>query len=429
MTILIIILMLAANALFAAYEMALASVSRTKIAVLFQENHSGAQTALFMKDHLEGSLAIAQIGMTLAGAIAAALGGAWAEQSFTPFLQNVWGVHHHVAHILSIACVVLPLSFVTIVFAELVPKTYAIQNKEWVILKLSPFMRVTYTFLSPIVSSTEKIVRFCTSNAPKKTQDPKTAKKAALTDLRTAAAIASSSRLFSQAEEKMVLATAQFCVRTIAEIQVPLDQVYFLYAEDSIADTFLKAHLDMHTRFPVLENPQDKQSIIGYLNFKDIFSSTKTSSAHTSTRSIVRPIIRLESDTLISSALQQLMKAKQHICLVTDEGKITGILTLEDIFEELVGEIEDEYDFSAAYIRPFGDSVVVSSAAKMADVFAALGKTTELPPTVTVAQWVQEKLGHAPTTNEKINADGLLLETRKFRRHKLVEALVTKSEQ
>ena len=186
----------------------------------------------------------------------------------------------------------------------------------------------------------------------------------------------------------------------------------------------------MHTRFPVLENTQYPQSIIGYLNFKDIFSSTKTSgSAHTSTRSIVRPIAKLEDDTLISTALQQLMKTKQHICLVTDEGKITGILTLEDIFEELVGEIEDEYDFSPAYIRPFGESVLVSATAKMTDVCAAVQVTApaNLNPIQTVEQWVSEKLGRTPTKNEKLIADGLILETRKFRRHKLVEALVTKA--
>lgn len=427
MTLLIILLMFAANALLAAYEMALASVSRTKIAVLLQEKHSGAEASLFMKDHLEGSLAVVQIGITLVGAIAAALGGAWAEEFFTPFLQNVCGVQHHLAHILSIACVVLPLSFVTIVFSELVPKTYALKNKEWVILKLSPAMRVIYALLAPLVTVMENIVRFCTRNAPQKNQDPKTAQKAALTDLRTAAAIASSSRLFSQREEKIVLASAQFCVRTIAEIQVPLDHVYFLSANDSIAETFLKAHLDMHTRFPVLENMQDKQSIIGYLNFKDIFSSTKTSSAHTSTRSIVRPIIKLPQDTLISSALEQLMKTKQHICLVTDGTQITGILTLEDIFEELVGEIEDEYDFSAAYIRPFGDSLVVSTSAKMTDVFAALNQSVPpgMNPAWTVGKWVETTLGRAPTKNEKFSANGLLLETRKFRRQHLVEALIT----
>ncbi len=428
MTICIITLMLVVNAVLAAYEMALASISRTKLAVLLQENHAGAQAALFMKDHLEGSLAVVQIGITLAGAVAAALGGAGATDSFTPWLAKA-GITGRAAHAVAIACVVLPLSFATIVFSELVPKTYALKNKEWVILRCSPFMRVVYICLTPVVALMEKLVRFCTRNTPATKQDPKTAKKAALTDLRTAAAIASSSRLFSQSEEKMVLATAQFCVRTIQEIQVPLSQVYFLYADDSIAETFLKAHLDMHTRFPVLEDPQNPQSIMGYLNFKDIFSSTKTSSAHTAARSIVRPIIKLEEDTLISTALQQLMKTKQHICLVTDGDTITGILTLEDIFEELVGEIEDEYDFSAAYIRPFGDSWVVSANAKMTDVFTAMGlPVPPLPPACTLTQWVDNKLGRTPTKNEKFSSDGLLLETRKFRRHKLVEALVTRAE-
>ncbi len=422
--------MLALNAVLAGYEIALASISRTKLSVLFQENHSGAQAALFMKDHLEGSLAVVQIGITLVGAIAAAMGGAGAEEALKPYLATL-GITGPFAHIVSIACVVLPLSFITIVFSELVPKTFAIKNKEWVVLKCSPAMRIIYAVLRPIVTVMENIVRFCTQKAPAKTQDPKTAKKAALADLRTAAAIASSSRLFTQAEEKMVLATAQFCVRTIAEIQVPLRQVYFLNAQDSIADTFLKAHLDMHTRFPVLENPQDPQSIIGYLNFKDIFSSTKTAgSSHTSTRSIVRPIFKLEEDTLISTALQTLMTNKQHICLVTDGDNITGILTLEDIFEELVGEIEDEYDFSLAYVRPFGPAWLASATAKMSDVFAALSLPVpqDLPANITVTQWVDAQLKHTPTKNEKINTNGLILETRKFRRHKLVEALVTKAE-
>ncbi len=429
MTLLIITLMLALNALLAAYEMALASISRTKLSVLAQEDPAAAKTALFMKEHLEGSLAVVQIGITLVSSIAAALGGAGAGASLVPFLE-LYGVPSHLAHVLSIACVVLPLSFVIIVFSELIPKTFALKNKEWVVLQFSPAMYILYKTLAPIVLVMEKLVRLCTQKEVPAPSDPKAEKKAAYADLRTAAAIASSSRLFSKTEEKMVLASAQFCTRTIQEIQVPLDHVYFLTASDSIAETFLKAHLDMHTRFPVLENPQDKQSIIGYLNFKDIFSSTKTSSAHTSTRSIVRPLIKLEQHTLISTALQQLMKTKQHICLVTDENKITGILTLEDIFEELVGEIEDEYDFSSAYIRPFGDSVIVSTTANLADVFMALGMPVPetLPPALMVGKWVEEKLGHLPTTNEKFTADGLLLETRKFRRQRLVEALITRAE-
>ncbi|MBP3513006.1 MAG: DUF21 domain-containing protein [Elusimicrobiaceae bacterium] len=430
MTILIILLMLLLNALLAAYEMALASVSRTKLSILAQEKRSGAEQALYMKDHMEGSLAVVQIGITLVGAVAAAAGGAGADEMFSPVLQKFLGLSKRAADALSVAVVVVPLSFVTIVFAELTPKTFAIKNKEFVVLKFSPVMRVLYSVLSPIVKIMEALVRTFTKKTFTQTPDPKEAQKAAMADLRTAAAIASSSRLFGKAEEKIVLSSAMFCVRKIREIQVPLEQVYMLDADDSIADTFVKAHLDMHTRFPVRAAPDNPQDIIGYLNFKDIFLSTKTSGGTpASARSIVRPILRLEADTIISAALEKMMKNKQHISLVTEGNKITGILTLEDIFEEMVGEIEDEYDFFPAYIRPFGSGVVASASAKMADVLERLDLPlpADLPSGETVQQWVDKKLDHSPTKNEKIRANGILLETRKFRRHKLMEAFICKA--
>ncbi len=429
-TLLIIFIMLAANALLAAYEMALASISRTRLSLLVQSQQAGAEAALYMKDHIEGSLAVVQIGITLVGAIAAAFGGSDAGSRLAPWLRQHLYLSTHFANALAMVCVVFPLSFLTIVFAELTPKTFAIKNKEFVVLHLSPFMRVLYVLLAPIVRVMESIVRTLTRHFSR-TPDPKEIQRVALEDLRTAAAIASSSRLFGKAEEKMVLSSAQFCIRKIREIQVPLEQVYTLNADDSIADTFVKAHLDMHTRFPVRGNPENPQDIIGYLNFKDIFLSTKVAQGGpTTARSIVRPILRLEADTIISAALEKMMKNKQHICLVTEGQEITGILTLEDIFEEMVGEIEDEYDFFPAYIRPFGQALAASAPAKMSDIFERLDLPVpaDVTPTTTVEQWVSQKLGHEPTKNEKIRQSGILLETRKFRRHKMMEVLINKAE-
>lgn len=430
MSIIIIILMLTLNALLAAYEMALASASRTKLSILAQEKRRGAESALYMKDHMEGSLATIQIGITLVGAVAAAVGGAGADEWFAPWLQKTFHLHARLANALAVILVVLPLSFVTIVFAELTPKTFALKNKEWVVLHFSPFMRQLYRTLFPIVRIMEAIVGLLTKKTLRKSSDPKEAQKAAMADLRAAVSIASSSRLFGQAEEKIVLSSAMFCVRKIKEIQVPLDQVYTLYAGDTIADTFVKAHLDMHTRFPVRSDKDDPQSIIGYLNFKDIFAATKTAALGTppTARSILRPIISLDEDTIISAALEKMMKARQHICLVTDDDKITGILTLEDIFEEMVGEIEDEYDFFPAYIRPFGDALVVSATADMAAVFAnlKLEPPADLPPALTVEKWAQLQAGHPLGKSDVITACGLRMAARKFRRHKLMEVLVTK---
>ena len=430
MSIVIIILMLALNALLAAYEMALASASRTKLSILVQEKKRGAESALYMKDHMEGSLATIQIGITLVGAVAAAVGGAGADEWFAPWMQENFHIPLRLANALAVIIVVLPLSFVTIVFAELTPKTFALKNKEWVVLSFSPMMRHLYRILYPIVRVMEAIVNMLTKKTVRKNTDPKAAQKAAMADLRAAVSIASSSRLFGKAEEKIVLSSAMFCVRKIKEIQVPLDQVYMLYAGDSIADTFIKAHLDMHTRFPVCEEKDNPQSIIGYLNFKDIFSATKTAAQGVTptAKSILRPVIRLDEDTIISAALEKMMKGRQHICLVTDDDKITGILTLEDIFEELVGEIEDEYDFFPSYIRPFGDAFVVSATAPMNEVFAKfnLPLPADLPANINAEKWAELKGGKALAPSAEVTADGLRMAARKFRRHKLMEVLVSK---
>lgn len=430
MVLLIIVIMLALNALFAAYEMALASVSKTKLSVLAADKKKGAKSALFMKEHIEGSLAVVQIVITLVGAVAAAAGGAGADEKMSPILQNILPISKSVADALSVILVVLPLSFITIVFAELTPKTFAIKNNEFVVLTFSPIIRVLYTILSPVVAIMEAIVCFLTRKSVKSNDDPNASRTAALEDLRAAASVASSSRLFGKTEEKIVLSSAMFCSRKIGEIQIPLDHVYMLFAEDSIGETFIKAHLDMHTRFPVYEKKEDPQSIIGYLNFKDIFMATKTAPESKATaRSILRPIMRLEADMTISQALEKIMKGRQHICLVCAGGKITGIVTLEDIFEELVGEIEDEYDFFPMYIRTFGNGLVVSSTSKMADVFKALSLSApqDLQADMTMEKWAELRNGAPIVGNGKIKGDGLYVEPRKFRRKKVMEFLVTKA--
>ena len=164
-------------------------------------------------------------------------------------------------------------------------------------------------------------------------------------------------------------------------------------------------------------------------NFKDIFQATKVSAGQpTSARSIVRPIISLSADTLISTALEKLIKTHQHICLVTDKNQITGILTLEDIFEEMVGEIEDEYDFFTAYIRPFGNGVIASAAANMADVYSALNMPVpgQLAK-ISVEKWTEQKLGRPVQKEDKITTDGLCVTPRKFRRHRVMETVITKA--
>ena len=134
----VIAVMLVLNAVFAAYEMALASTSKSRISVLLNEKRKGAVAAAFMKDRMEASLAVVQLGITLVGAVAAAVGGSGVDEAVAPYLQNVWGFSEFAAEFLSLMVLIIPLTIVTIIFAELVPKVLAIKNAERVVLALSP---------------------------------------------------------------------------------------------------------------------------------------------------------------------------------------------------------------------------------------------------------------------------------------------------
>ena len=131
--------MIALNGVFAAYEIALASIGLARLDTLVQERRRGAAAAMRMKQGIEGSLAVVQLGITLVGAIAAATGGAGAEESIEPAMLE-FGFSAAMARFLAVAVIVLPLTVVTIIFGELVPKVFALGNREWVCLRLSPLM-------------------------------------------------------------------------------------------------------------------------------------------------------------------------------------------------------------------------------------------------------------------------------------------------
>jgi putative hemolysin len=136
---LVVALMLVLNAVFAAYEIALASVADGRLQALARDGRRGAATAQAMKRDMERSLAVVQLGITLVGIIAGATSGAGAGENLSPVLQQ-YGLSEGLADFLALVVIVIPLTAITIVVGELVPKLFALKNKEWICLQLSPVM-------------------------------------------------------------------------------------------------------------------------------------------------------------------------------------------------------------------------------------------------------------------------------------------------
>lgn len=424
--------MIAVNSLFAGYEIALASISFSRLQMLVRENRTGARAALYMKENMEGSLATVQLAITLVGAIAAATGGAGAESKIVPLLQESLQVSVGVAEFLGITLVVLPLTIVTIIFGELIPKVFALRNKEWVCLQMSTTMRWFAWSVGPVVwllENTVMTVMRLGGRWQARLDEKMKTEAAELQELRASASLARTARLIGAQEEKIILGAAALSQRPVREIMLPANAINMLDANASAAECLVAAHLDMHTRFPVAERSGDPQSIIGYVNFKDIVAHMRLAPHQPSLRAIVRTITSFREDTPVSTCLEALMREHTHIALVRNSScQVLGMVTLEDMIEELVGEIEDEYDHLPVQGVPSGNGWVVGGGIALNRLreLTKLDLTMDLPPSAArnLNEWVVGHLGRAVHGGEILKRGNVRIVVRKVRRHKVLEAQV-----
>ncbi len=430
----VIMAMIGFNSVFAAYEIALAAVSPARLQLLADENRQGARAAVYMKENVEASLSAIQLGITLFGAVAAATGGAGAEETIAPWFQREMGFTKGMSEFLAVAAVVIPLTAVTIVVGELVPKVFALRNKESVCIALSPTMKWFTFSVWPAVWVFETLVSSITDwgerRFRKATGDTKP-EATELQELRAVANLARTSRLIGPREEGIILGAARLSVRPVRDIMLPAAAISMLDANAPLADALTAAHLDMHTRFPVTTKAGDPQCIIGYANFKDIVAVLRLSPADPSLRGITRSILSFPETDSIAQCLEQLLRVNAHIALIRNPAEaIVGLVTLEDVVEELVGEIGDEYDRLPDHLVPSGASWIAGAGITLGRLrdATALNLTTDpqVVPDETLADWMTRRLGRAPQGGDIISADGVRIAVRKVRRNRLFEAQVSR---
>lgn len=427
----VILLMLAINAVFAAYEMALAAIPKARIEALLYKKKLGAKEALFMKERIEASLAVIQLGITVVGAVAAAVGGAGADDIFVPYFQSAFGLSDGTAEFLALSIIIVPLSAVTIIFGELVPKTFALGNKEKVCLALSPFMKLLSLLFHPAVWILEKTVKVISFRGIEKIKNTSETDDLHIHELKAAASIARTSRLISAREEKILHSVSELSRRAVSSILIPVDQISTIAVGMSLNEALIKAHLDMHTRFPVCGKEDDPQSIVGYVNFKDIVFALRAKPADPTIRGIVRPIKTLSAEANISSALEMLIQSNAHIAIARNaSNRVVGLLTLEDLMEELVGDIHDEYDKLPTFIHAQMNGWIIGSGAPMDLVASTVG--ISMPSAqkdgreMTLSEWCELRKPGPIKPGDVIEHENLAVSVRKLRRNRLWEAFVVK---
>ncbi len=431
----IIFLMLILNAVLAAYEIAIASIPRSKLKVLVDKKRAGAIEAFFMKDQIEGSFAVIQLGITLVGVIAAAIGGAGMGQVVAPYLVEQFKLAPWLAQFISLVVFIIPLSIFTIIFGELVPKTFALRNQTWVCLKLSTIMKTIYVILHPVIILFETIVKMITEKGSQRISQETQSEHQSVLELKALASMARVSRLIGMREEKIVHAAVELSVRDIKDIIIPIEDVSMILKSSTLIQALLRAHMDMHTRFPVVETQADPSSVVGYVNLKDIIYTLHGSSKDKGILAILRPIKTFLYHEKISLVMEKMIQQALHIAMIKDDDeKIIGMVTLEDILEELVGKIPDEYDHLPSYSHACGSGWVIGGGVLLDKVANILNVSIEevtkdtIEYNMTLAQWCKKNCSCMKGA-EPFCVEGITIVPRKFRRKELLEAFVMLKEE
>jgi putative hemolysin len=313
---------------------------------------------------------------------------------------------------------------------------FAQKHKEWVCLKLSPPMKALTMIVYPAVWVLEGSVRTLLSWSERQWTPTMEGHKAEVTEmqeLRAVVALARTSRLIGGQEEKIILGAARLSSRSIAEIMIPIRDIVTLDLSLSMSESLVLAHTDMHTRFPVCAKAGDPQTICGYVNFKDIVSELRLAPDQPSLRGIMRSMPDLSDELSIAASLQRLIREHVHIAVVRNrKAEIVGMVTMEDILEELVGDIEDEYDRVPAHVAEVGAGWVMGGGVtldRLEQVTGAQIDRSRLPGGVrTLHDWITAHMERPPRGGDIVRAQGLRVLVRKLRRQRVLEAQVSRDE-
>nr|WP_188689744.1 hemolysin family protein [Pullulanibacillus camelliae] len=338
---LIVVVLIILTAFFVASEFAIVRARKLKIDMMAEEGHRQALAAKKIIEHLDEYLSACQLGITMT-----ALGIGWlGEPTIGHLLEKLFGVFVFsgtVSLTLSTILAFLIVTVVHVVLGELAPKTFAIQKAEDIVLlsarPLIIFNTVAYPFIWILNGSANAIARLF-GVKPMSEQDTVHTEE----ELRQILSESYKSGEINQAEYRYVNRIFEFDNRTAREIMIPRTETICLFLDEPLEVNRQAMKEHKFTRYPVAEN--DKDNIIGLVNIKELYFSRFMSESGDDITPHIAPILHVFETIPIKQLLVKMQKEQVHMAVLMDEyGGTSGIVTVEDILEEIVGEIRDEFD-------------------------------------------------------------------------------------
>jgi CBS domain containing-hemolysin-like protein len=328
------------TAFFVAAEFAIVKIRKSRIDQLAEEGNKRAIAAQKVIANLDGSLSACQLGITITALGLGWLGEPTVEAILGPVFKSM-ELSTAVVHTLSFAIAFSSITFLHVVLGELAPKTVAIQKAESISLMLSPalisFYRVMYPFIWFLNGSAQLLVRMF-GLKPASEHDMAHTEE----ELRLILSESYKSGEINKSEFSYVEKVFEFDDRTAKEIMVPRTEMVCMYLDNTMQENIDIIAEEKYTRYPVVG--EDKDNVLGMVNAKEVFFDLIKGNEYPLDH-YIRPTLSVFENTPIKETLLKLQKKGFHMAVLVDEyGGTAGIVTIEDILEELVGEIRDEFD-------------------------------------------------------------------------------------
>jgi putative hemolysin len=396
----IVLALIVVEALFVASEIALVTLREGQVRAMAEASRRGAAVARLTVDP-NRFLATVQIGVTLTSLLSSAFGAVTLSKQAKDALVSA-GMSSGVAGPLGFIGVTLVISFVTLVVGELVPKRLGLQRSEGTARLFGPTLDRLATVSRPLIwllsRCTDLLVRLLGG-------DPNTGRQA-ITEEELRGLVAAHESLSSD-ERRLIDHVFAAGERSVSEVMVPRTEVTFMEAALTVSRAAKVATESPHSRYPIIGRGQD--DVRGFVHIRDlVLSGVRGGDRGRTVGDLAREIKQLPGSKNVLAALSEMRREGHQLALVVDEyGGTDGIVTLEDLIEEVIGDIRDEYDEARVESRRFGDGAVEVDGRVNLDEFAEF-TGVELPegPYETAAGYVMSALGRLPAVGDKVEWAG-----------------------
>ena len=415
--IILISLLILVNGFFAAVEMALVTARKSRLDPMVSKGNNKAKEILSIITNPGTYLATVQVGISLVTTLASAVGGAAAVPILVEWINQFPALIPY-ANQIALAFVVLVITYLSLVFGELVPKQLALLNPERTSMALirpvSWLARVAALPIKILSLSTDLVLRVI---APNKSSEPSTSSE----EIESLLAVGTLEGIFKSSEKDFVSGVFDYGDRKAKDVMTARTELVALEGSLSPKKALSLAAKSGFSRFPIYEGEID--NVIGYVHLKDLIWGEKSASL----RDLARTILFIPSSASLPDIYRQLTTTRSHQAIVLDEhGGTAGMLTLEDVLEVIVGEIDDEYTLKESEIQTLGPKSWLVDGAVLLDDLAEYLSASLKPTAVysTIAGLILSELGRIPAIGESIQYSGYTFTVRQMDKLRVESILI-----